>query len=1519
MSLSNQLNSPKEIMIIVKKLPYALRDRFRRRTNSIQNSRNINFGDLVKFIFDEVSVLNQPLFGEISSDHDKSTVVSKRKTLATSHDKTKNFEKFCEFCKKNTNHFISSCRDFASRELSERCSFVKKHELCFACLRKSHFSKDCQNRAQCKTCQGMHPTILHDESKIKTLVSHGNEESRDSFEESRYSSDDLLDSTDREGGSKSLNSKRKHTMVSGRTLTPIVPAKIKVEGSDEYLPINCALDNCSTDCWLDEGLLPKLGVKARPTTINLSTMSNKNTKNECKVINNLSVFDMNDKFITKIPVVFSRPSKEWPLDESDVPTENEFEQLLGSHSMVPRASPAEVPLLVGMNVPELIEPLEVINSARSKSYATRHRLGWAINGPITRDGTKHYCNRIKTKTDENLESKIDNYFKQDFIDTSNEEGLSKRDTKWLGKVQNSTKKLSDNKFQISLPFKKEEVFMPNNYNQVFSIFQSTLKRISNDEEVFSEYSKFMHNMIEKGFMERVPNSELKTKPGKCWYLAHHHVYHRVKKKIRVVLNCSLKYNGLSLNDCLMQGPDLTNNLFGVLVRFRQYPIAVMADIEKMFYQVKVPYDQRDFLRLFWLDENQSIVQFRLKVHVFGATSSPSVANYALRECSKESNEDSVKHAIESNFYVDDFLCSFPTTRDAIQVSGEVRSALRGGGFNLTSFNSNSLEVLNSLGISAKTSTDSHAQLVRQTAEVAQESERERALGVIWDLSNDTIGYNICIKQNGLFTKRGILQTVASIYDPLGICSPALLKGKMVFQEACRLKVGWDSTLAADLRSTWDKWVASVTNLAQYSVPRCVSATVDCDRVELHIFVDGSESAYGTAAYLRTSSGTQHTSTLLASKGRVTPLNNSTLKTIPRVELSSAKLGVELALKLRAELSIKLDSVFYWTDSLTVLQYLSNDNLRLKRFVENKVNFILNYSTSSQWNHVPSKQNPADLVSRGATVDTLATSRLWNSGPEFLSTNEIPGQPTCLSLEVTDEEVKPRARVLLSLEEPSPTDEVMESTSQWYKLKCRIAYLLKYKEYLMKKSVDRKEVSVHDLKVAESCIIKFLQKKYFSGEIERIKLNQNLPKNSLLKRLSPILDEDGIVRVGGRLCNADLDFERKHPVILPGKTHVVELLMRDTHVKVGHMGKDAMLCHLRAKFWIIKGNSIARKIVHECLSCRKYHGMPGRQLMADLPSQRVNSSKVAFSSVGIDFFGPFYVSVGRRTEKRYGVVFSCMTTRAIHLEIAHSLNTDSFVNSLRRFICRRGNIEQVFCDNGSNLVRGQKELKLSIDEWNKQKLDDFFKQKNISWSFNPPSASHFGGHYERQIRSVRKILWSVLSEQKLRLNDENLYTIMCEAESVLNGRPLTPVSDDVTSFDALTPNHLLLFDAGVTLPPGIFTDAHSTLDRKWRQVQYLVNLFWVRWRKEYLNTLYERQKWTKAEKSLQPGDLVLVMDVLLPRNQWSMGRVETVKKDKRGFVRSAYVKVSKCKYDKGSDTSCSLILRPITKLILLQSE
>lgn len=244
-------------------------------------------------------------------------------------------------------------------------------------------------------------------------------------------------------------------------------------------------------------------------------------------------------------------------------------------------------------------------------------------------------------------------------------------------------------------------------------------------------------------------------------------------------------------------------------------------------------------------------------------------------------------------------------------------------------------------------------------------------------------------------------------------------------------------------------------------------------------------------------------------------------------------------------------------------------------------------------------------------------------------------------------------------------------------------------------------------------------------------------------------------------------------------------------------------------------------------------------MTDLPADRVTPGKPPFSYVGVDCFGPFVVHRCRSQVKRYGVLYTCLVTRAIHIEVAQSMDTDSFVNSMRRFIARRGTPEVMRSDNGTNFVSGNKELHQAISRWNEQQIHEFFLQRNIKWIFNPPSGSHHGGVWERCIRTVRKVLTALMKEQIL--DDEGLTTLMCEVESIVNSRPITKSSDDPTDYEALTPSHLLLLRSGPNLPPGSFSKEDKYSRRRWRQVQYLSDIFWRRWIREYLPQLQERQK------------------------------------------------------------------------------
>lgn len=273
-------------------------------------------------------------------------------------------------------------------------------------------------------------------------------------------------------------------------------------------------------------------------------------------------------------------------------------------------------------------------------------------------------------------------------------------------------------------------------------------------------------------------------------------------------------------------------------------------------------------------------------------------------------------------------------------------------------------------------------------------------------------------------------------------------------------------------------------------------------------------------------------------------------------------------------------------------------------------------------------------------------------------------------------------------------------------------------------------------------------------------------------------------------------------------------------------------------------------------------------------------------------------------KRYGVIFTCLAIRAVHIEVAASLDTDSFVNALRRFIARRGQIKEMRSDNGRNFVGAERELWEAIEVWNQAQINDFLLQKNIRWVFNPPTGSHHGGAWERLIRSIRRVLNSILKVQ--HLDEEGFHTVLCEVESIINGRPITKASTDHNDLEALTPNHLLLLKTLPSLPPGEFQRDDVYARRRWRQVQYMADLFWKLWINEYLPQLQERVKWSGVKRNYVVGDIVLIADGTAPRSSWIMGQVVQTFPDRKGFVRRLMVK-----------TKTGLLERPIAKICLLQ--
>ena len=674
-------------------------------------------------------------------------------------------------------------------------------------------------------------------------------------------------------------------------------------------------------------------------------------------------------------------------------------------------------------------------------------------------------------------------------------------------------------------------------------------------------------------------------------------------------------------------------------------------------------------------------------------------------------------------------------------------------------------------------------------------------------------------------------------------------------------------------------------------------------------------------------------------------------TVPKMELTAATVLISVNDLITRELKdrLQIDSVTFWTDSVIVLRYILNETKRFVTFVSNRVSQIREGSNPSQWRHVKSELNPADLASRGIKASETRKLERWKNGPEFLwqTETEWPQQPAELMIVLRDDDVgikKEKVNINATIVKESFWTEIISRYSSWNRLRRLVAFILRAVRTFKGKlrSISRTELnvsgnsakadrshvdsatgscillSVPETNEAERTIVRVVQQESFSQELEWTSSSGKISvKGSSIFKLKPFVKE-GVLRVGGRLNRTDLSDDAKHQIILPARHRVTEMIIKDFHVQNGHTGIQQTLAESRQFYWIVNGISTVRRVLRKCHVCRRLTGKVGEQLAAPLSEVRVSSDEhrlvFPFAAVGIDYFGPLNVHVGPNTRaarknpklaKRYGCIFTCLRYRAVHVEVAKDLSTDSFINAVTRFIARRGPPRIIYSDNGTNFRGAEQDVMKALKAWNKEKIQGHFLQSKIHWHFNPPAVSHQGGVWERLIRSLRRILRSMIGERLL--DDETLVTFLTEVEKIMNNRPITRVSDDINDLEALTPNHILLLRDNPSVAPGEFKKIDQYAAR-WKHVNILANEFWSRWMKEYVPTLQERQRWFQRRPNFKEGQLVLVVDNNLPRGKWSKGIVEHVFPDSFGVVREVSVRTATGNYR-----------RDIRKLCLLEED
>jgi hypothetical protein len=427
----------------------------------------------------------------------------------------------------------------------------------------------------------------------------------------------------------------------------------------------------------------------------------------------------------------------------------------------------------------------------------------------------------------------------------------------------------------------------------------------------------------------------------------------------------------------------------------------------------------------------------------------------------------------------------------------------------------------------------------------------------------------------------------------------------------------------------------------------------------------------------------------------------------------------------------------------------------------------------------------------------------------------------------------------------------------------------------KNSLDSKKIRVLFDASAKSnnVIVKSIQKRSFAEEYHQLSTGGGIEKNSTIRNLSPFLDENGVIRVGGRIRNANLAYNQKHPVLIPKNHNVTEAIIRHFHVKNLHSGTQSTLASIRQQYWPIAGRNKIKQIIHKCISCFRAKPIIAQQKMGDLQVKRLEPAR-PFINSGLDYCGPILIKTHRgrgkqKTIKAYVCLFICLSTKAIHIELVSDLTADTFLDALKRFVSRRGTVKSII-----SFIKANKDL-IDLHQFFQnseisRKLVTTLSNENIQWKFIPPRTPNFGGLWEAGVKSVKFHIKRVVGETVLTYDE--LYTLLTRIEACLNSRPLVPMSNDPNDLTAITPGHFLIGEAlTAPLEPDLIELKINRLSRH-QLLERLRQHFWKRWRTEYLSYLQGRTKWQSPSPSLQPGDLDLLVEDNVPPLCWPIGRI-----------------------------------------------
>ena len=1444
----------------------------------------------------------------------------------------------CVFCKEQ--HLSINCSKIT--DVKERKALIQEARVCFCCLKPGHQAKACDKK--CRKCGGHHhQTICFKNSSPESKPKESSETS-----------------------SLSVSAKSNETVL-------MMTASAYVHGTDinQRTKITILFDSGSQRSYVSEKLARQLTLDAKAKeTVNLNTFGS--TKYSKLTLNSVVVnVEVENNEI--IPVnALTHNVICTPL--SPRINVGHFSHLHGLSlaDCFEDASPKRIDLLIGLDFYFNFIQGDVIHGKPKEPVALRSKLGWIVSGSLRNESSNSNSfssthlilegfDRAASETfqENEIVSTLKEFWQHEACGLFDINGKETTEKTTSSSPQRDFVNIVHNgeRYEANLPFSSNpQGLLPSNYTLCSSRLNSLIKKLHANPSLLAEYDAIIREQLETGIIERVDKDA--EQHENCHYLPHHCVLRQDHDttKVRIVFDGSARESKHtpSINNVLALGENFMPHLFDTIIRFRAHTIGLTGDLQKAFHQISINESDRDYLRFLWVDNvaklEPAVVQLRFCRLPFGLKPSPSILGATLHKHASlfENTEPHIAQIIKS-MYADDLSCGADSANAVLEIMHKAKAFVRQAGFNLCKFKSNDPEVRSEIAkLEVATKGCEVKQHVVEDSETFtrstiglphQEGESNtKVLGINWDTNSDRFFFELSrvieFAASLPPTKRSLLKIAAKIFDPLGCLSVYTINLKILFQQLCFSKLSWDEELQGDTRVHYDKLLHDMDFLHGAYIPRSLFLKgKGVSSVQIHAFSDASEKAYATVVYLGIlyDSGEVDVQ-LIAAKAKVSPLKQHS---IPRLELIGATLMAKFVTTIRRNLQEELGyeapiSTYFWVDSMVTLCWIVNCR-QWKQFVRRRVDQILEFSSREDWYFCPGSLNPADLPSRGKFHSISSNNSLWWKGPAFLKSppSEWPTVDRGKVIETSaaySEEIKSPIQVTHAMvsmqDEMSSVTNIIELQrfSSKRRLVRTVAWVLRFvhnvKSAISRKDINiEKELNVNEIDNAERLLIRDIQFIEFKEEVQFL-LSKGKDSSKVpikVNQFNLFIDEHGIVKCRSRLSNANIPDAGKYPILLPARNLFSRLTVLEAHGRVFHNGIRETLNCLRQKYWVLRGREIVKAHIRNCVICKKLEGLPFKfNLTPSLPLERVENC-IPFNFTGVDFAGPLEVKdfCGQHTFKAYICLFTCATTRAIHLELVESLSTESFIKAFRKFTARRGLPVKILSDNAKTFKTTSKEVKKLF---RCPKLHSFLTNKGVEWTFIPEKSPWEGGIWERLVRSVKRCLIKVIGRAMVSFME--LGTILVEIEGVVNSRPLTYVFNDTEGVSfPLTPSHLLNGRNLLQEPSDRFAEIISTYETLSKRAKYHFRLLWdfsKRWKGEYLYCLMEayRSKQTPTPPSISVGDLVILRNENTKRSFWKVCRVEELLKDRDGNIRTAKIIVPT---DKGNVQ----FIRPLKYLIPIE--